>query len=231
MLCWCGYRPSQPGPLCMGRQPTQRPIVASPWRGVRPPPGHHPVRGRDRTRATRRGSGPARATRSCWCGRLRTVLRPNPARAGLSASAGPHRLAPSQTADHGAGGRSGPSPGRRWGRRNCPVAFRLRPDGRRSVPSCWSHRGRVWTCWAPTPAASVIARVGHSQACPFDQHALVPVLDAILRRGPDGQDALDWLWTHWGTHADAAPCGRGRSGCGRDRDAAAWGAREGGCAH
>jgi hypothetical protein len=47
--------------------------------------------------------------------------------------------------------------------------------------------------------ALAIARVGYSEACPFDLHALVPVPDAILRRGPDDPDALDWLWTHWGT--------------------------------
>jgi hypothetical protein len=47
--------------------------------------------------------------------------------------------------------------------------------------------------------AIAIARVGHSEACPFDLHALVPVPDAILRRGPDDQEALDWLWAHWGT--------------------------------
>jgi hypothetical protein len=47
--------------------------------------------------------------------------------------------------------------------------------------------------------ALAIARVGHREVCPFDLHALVPVPDAILRRGPDDPDALDWLWTHWGT--------------------------------
>jgi hypothetical protein len=47
--------------------------------------------------------------------------------------------------------------------------------------------------------ALAIARVGHSRACPFDLHALVPVPDAILRCGPDDPDALAWLWAHWGT--------------------------------
>jgi hypothetical protein len=44
-----------------------------------------------------------------------------------------------------------------------------------------------------------VARVGASQACPFDLHALVPVPDAILRLGPDDPVATAWLWEHWGT--------------------------------
>ena len=44
-----------------------------------------------------------------------------------------------------------------------------------------------------------LARVGASQACPFDLHALVPVPDEILRLGPDDPAALGWLWEHWGT--------------------------------
>jgi hypothetical protein len=47
--------------------------------------------------------------------------------------------------------------------------------------------------------ALAVARVGHSRACPFDLHALVPVPDAVLRRGPDDPEALDWLSAHWGT--------------------------------
>jgi hypothetical protein len=47
--------------------------------------------------------------------------------------------------------------------------------------------------------ALAAAQIGHSRACPFDLHALVPVPDAVLRRGPDDPIALDWLWTHWGT--------------------------------
>src|SRR6202044_3983971 len=47
--------------------------------------------------------------------------------------------------------------------------------------------------------ALAAAQVGHSRACPFDLHALVPVPDAVLRRGPDDPIALDWLWAHWGT--------------------------------
>ena len=47
--------------------------------------------------------------------------------------------------------------------------------------------------------AVAVARVGHSRACPFDLHALVPVPAAVLLHGPDHPDALAWLWQHWGT--------------------------------
>jgi hypothetical protein len=47
--------------------------------------------------------------------------------------------------------------------------------------------------------ALAVGRVGHSRACPFDLNALVPVPEAVLRRGPDDREALDWLWAHWGT--------------------------------
>ncbi len=52
-----------------------------------------------------------------------------------------------------------------------------------------------WSIATPWPSA----RVGHSRACPFDLHALVPVPTAILQLGPDHPDALAWLWQHWGT--------------------------------
>jgi hypothetical protein len=47
--------------------------------------------------------------------------------------------------------------------------------------------------------ALAVARVGQSQACPFDLQALVPVPAAMLQRGPDDAAALAWLWQHWGT--------------------------------
>ena len=47
--------------------------------------------------------------------------------------------------------------------------------------------------------AVAVARVGHSRACPFDLHALVPVPAAILVLGPDHSGTLVWLWQHWGT--------------------------------
>ncbi len=49
--------------------------------------------------------------------------------------------------------------------------------------------------------AAACARVGHSRACAFDLHALVPVPPDILRLGPDEPDAPAWLWAHWGTTA------------------------------
>ena len=47
--------------------------------------------------------------------------------------------------------------------------------------------------------AAAVARVGHSRACPFDLHALVPVPPDILPLGPDHPDSLAWLQAHWGT--------------------------------
>jgi hypothetical protein len=41
--------------------------------------------------------------------------------------------------------------------------------------------------------------VGHSRACPFDLHALVPVPAWVLALGPDEPQSLAWLWEHWGT--------------------------------
>lgn len=44
-----------------------------------------------------------------------------------------------------------------------------------------------------------VARVGRSEACSFDLHALVPVPEPILLLGPDHPAALEWLWANWGT--------------------------------
>lgn len=44
-----------------------------------------------------------------------------------------------------------------------------------------------------------VAQVERSRACPLDLHRLVPIPEALLRRGPDTPAALDWLWRHWGT--------------------------------
>ncbi len=47
--------------------------------------------------------------------------------------------------------------------------------------------------------ARAAARAGHSLACPFDLHALLPVPDSVLRQGPAHPAALAWLSEHWGT--------------------------------
>jgi hypothetical protein len=47
--------------------------------------------------------------------------------------------------------------------------------------------------------ARAAALVGHSRACPFDLHVLLPVPEAILMLGPTHPDALAWLAAHWGT--------------------------------
>jgi hypothetical protein len=46
--------------------------------------------------------------------------------------------------------------------------------------------------------AKAVALVGHSRACPFDLHALLPVPADILQLGPSHPAALDWLAEHWG---------------------------------
>jgi hypothetical protein len=46
--------------------------------------------------------------------------------------------------------------------------------------------------------ALAAALVGHSQACPFDLHVLLPVPAAILQLGPTDPAALSWLRMHWG---------------------------------
>ncbi len=47
--------------------------------------------------------------------------------------------------------------------------------------------------------ALAVARVGTDRPCCFDLHALLPVPSDILRLGPDHPQALQWLWTDWGT--------------------------------
>ncbi len=46
--------------------------------------------------------------------------------------------------------------------------------------------------------AHAAAQVGHDRACPFDLHALLPVPDSVLQRGPADPRALAWLAAHWG---------------------------------
>lgn len=49
--------------------------------------------------------------------------------------------------------------------------------------------------------ARAAERVGHSRACPLDLHALLPVPDALLRRGNADPAASAWRATNWGTEA------------------------------
>lgn len=46
--------------------------------------------------------------------------------------------------------------------------------------------------------AKAIARVGHSQACPFDLQQLLPVPGVILALGSTDPTALAWLSENWG---------------------------------
>ncbi len=54
--------------------------------------------------------------------------------------------------------------------------------------------------------------VDRARACPLDLHRLIPMPDDLLGRGPDDQQAIAWLWAHWGTtwplrHVTARPAG------------------------
>jgi hypothetical protein len=46
--------------------------------------------------------------------------------------------------------------------------------------------------------ARVTEAVGRSRLCPFDLHALLPVPEPVLRRGPDDPVSTAWLRAHWG---------------------------------
>ena len=50
-----------------------------------------------------------------------------------------------------------------------------------------------------THQTRAIAAVGQSRACPLDLHALVPISENVLARGPDDPASRAWLRTHWGT--------------------------------
>jgi hypothetical protein len=43
-----------------------------------------------------------------------------------------------------------------------------------------------------------MALFGHSQACPFDLHRLLPIPDDLLQQGPADPALLAWLTEHWG---------------------------------
>jgi len=74
-----------------------------------------------------------------------------------------------------------------------------RPDHRElSLPGARILAGQLREAMERRHALAV-SLVGHSRACPFDLHALVPVPAQVLRLGPDHPDALAWLWQHWGT--------------------------------
>lgn len=73
------------------------------------------------------------------------------------------------------------------------------PAGRRSltVEGC-RILARQFRDKVEARQACAAALVGHSLACPFDLHRLLPVPDAILHPGPLHPAALAWLAAQWG---------------------------------
>jgi hypothetical protein len=73
------------------------------------------------------------------------------------------------------------------------------PDGSRGLPPADAKvlAGQLRAA-VETHHARVLVAAAHSQACPFDLHALLPVPATLLRRGPADAESLGWLRTHWG---------------------------------
>lgn len=76
--------------------------------------------------------------------------------------------------------------------------------------------------------AQAAARAGQDRACSLDLHALLPVPDALLERGPDDPEALAWMRAHWGVtatlrHAAPRPGATAGPRLPAGRDAAGWG--------
>jgi hypothetical protein len=70
--------------------------------------------------------------------------------------------------------------------------------GHLSVEGC--HRlARQFCQRVEAHDARAVALIGHSLACPFDLHVLLPIPAEVLRRGPTDPATLDWLAKHWGT--------------------------------
>jgi hypothetical protein len=73
------------------------------------------------------------------------------------------------------------------------------PPARRSLTIAGCHiLARQFRERVATHQAQAAARVGHSRACPFDLHTLLPVPTDILQLGPSHPRSLAWMAAHWG---------------------------------
>jgi hypothetical protein len=74
-----------------------------------------------------------------------------------------------------------------------------RPTGRRTLTMEGCRiLTRQFRAKVEVHQAQALALVGRSFDCPFDLHALLPVLDRIRSLGPAHPEALTWLAAHWG---------------------------------
>lgn len=74
----------------------------------------------------------------------------------------------------------------------------LTVEGCRILARQFRNRVEAHQARATKHAREGAALVARSLACPFDLHALLPVPEAILQRGPTDPAALAWLTQHWG---------------------------------
>ena len=71
--------------------------------------------------------------------------------------------------------------------------------------------------------AQVAARAGQDRTCPLDLHALLPVPDALLGRGPDDPEVLGWMRAYWGVDAPLRHPARRPGATSRPPLPAGWG--------
>lgn len=78
------------------------------------------------------------------------------------------------------------------------LATRAPRDGRLSLDACRIFAAQFRERLQDRQDRA-LAAIGHSRACPFDLHALLPVPAHILALGVRHPDAVRWLAAQWGT--------------------------------
>jgi hypothetical protein len=160
-----------------------------------PPPGSAPEPDAGETKQKRRGRRPASLTRTAL---LTPTTAPDWRCHHLTISGPAERVENFAAAARGAG----VVPWRLDGADIEDIVFNLAvaqpARGQKLTVEGCRILARQFRDRAEAHQARAIAQVGHSLACPFDLHTLLPVPDDILQLGPNHPTALAWLSAHWG---------------------------------